>query len=71
MTDENVLKIGGDRHGARFALKRRFSVGGDLDGDGVSDLAMGKPGCTTGVICGGRFGPSLVLHCCICFDGGG
>jgi hypothetical protein len=53
MSNETVLKIGGDRHGARFGSKRRFAAGGDFDGDGVPDIAVGTPGWHEGGIYAG------------------
>jgi hypothetical protein len=56
MSGETVLKIGGDRHGARLGSKRRFAAAGDFDGDGVPDLAVGTPGWHEGGYTRGRFG---------------
>jgi hypothetical protein len=53
MSGETVLKIGGDRHGARLGSKRRFAAAGDFDGDGVPDLAVGTPGWHEGGIYAG------------------
>ena len=50
---DGVLKIGGDRHGARLGSKRRFAAAGDHDGDGLSDLALGTPGWHEGGIYAG------------------
>ena len=49
----DALKIGGDRYGARLGSKRRFAAGGDFDGDGLADLAIGAPGWHEGGIYAG------------------
>ena len=58
-----VIKIGGDRHGARLGSKRRFSASGDFDADGLADLAVGSPGWHEGGIYAGAvwivFGAAL------------
>ena len=53
IASDGILKIGGDRHGARFGSKRRFSAAGDFDGDGRADLAIGTPGWHEGGIYAG------------------
>lgn len=59
MSDETVLKIGGDRHGARFGSKRRLAAAGDFDGDGVPGSSSGYTGVARGRdIRGGGLGDS-------------
>jgi hypothetical protein len=48
VADPRILKIGAVRHGSRLGSKRRFSSGGDFDGDGIPDLAFGTPGLHEG-----------------------
>ena len=43
-----IVKIGAVRHGSRLGSKRRFSSGGDFDGDGIPDMAIGTPGLHEG-----------------------
>ena len=53
VASKRALKIAGNQRGQRFGSKRRFAGGGDFNGDGIPDMAVGSPGSHEGGIYAG------------------
>ena len=53
VASKRALKIAGNQRGQRFGSKRRFAAGGDFNGDGIPDMAVGSPGTHEGGIYAG------------------